>query len=121
MRITSVLEESYIPKAMENRKLPQAEQVVATLRHPTVAEYEPIAKDPIAVVSGHVVKLANLVFNDRPVTTGAELVALPLKDVGALATELYLVLLRSASLSPEAEKNSGSLPSSSSREQRKET
>jgi hypothetical protein len=111
MRITSVLEETYIPKAMKNRKLPQADQVVATLRHPTVAEYEPIAKDPIAVVSTHVVKLANLVVNEKPVTTGTELVALPRKDVGALASELYLLLVNGAALSPEVEKNSESLPS----------
>ena len=116
MEVTSKLTEVYVPKFNKNQELPKAEQVVVTLKYPTIEGFEPFSGeqlDTVGLLKKCVVEIKNLAHNKKAITTGKELVECTRSVLNDLAVELSTKILLANRIKEEEEKNSEGQPSSS--------
>jgi len=114
MKVESKLREEYIPKFNRNRDLPEDEQVVVTLRYPSLEEFEELAGTSamtVKLLQKCVVKIERLEHNGEPVVDGVALLKQVRGKLADLSSELYLKILTANRVSEEEEKNSEGQPS----------
>lgn len=111
MRIESLAPETFVPKAMGNKDLPETEQFRVTVRFPTSEEYEPYAgqsirqADAIGLVKKFTTKVENLEIGGEPIVDGATLVDQRRHVVAELVSEIFLYLVSGNEIGVYREKN----------------
>lgn len=109
--IASLAPTTFVPHWRGNRELPEAEQVKAEVRFPTVEEWEPYAAesvgkmDAIAVVKAFTTKIENLTIGEEKIETAADLVRQRKHVVGDLISELFLYIVAGTELQGDRSKN----------------
>lgn len=114
MRVESKLRETYIPEFNGNKDLPEDEQVVVTLKYPSLEEFEEIAgmqMMSVKLLKKCVVKIERLQHNDDEITDGTMLLKQVKGELSELSNELYLKILTANRISEDEEKNSVRQPS----------
>lgn len=114
MQVESKLRETYVPEFNKNKELPEDEQVIVTLKYPTLEEFEELAGTAtmsVKLLKKCVVKIEHLRHNGDEITDGTMLLKQVRGELAELSNELYLKILTANRISENEEKNSERQPS----------
>lgn len=100
------------PKFNGNADLPEDKRIRVYLKYPTNEEFERLGFAVASrlgqsrLVAHCAVKIENLSFNERAITTGKELTEAPYGVLWELVSEIFIEIMRGHRLDEEREKNS---------------